>query len=92
MYWRSLLFPTQSLAAQDYLKKTGNYLPFGKVQRLRRLESSTSRGNLPGKTLDLKFAMERTKVMKNVWDFFENFLKEISLPAVELRIYFQPLN
>ena len=26
--------------------------------------------------------------MKNVWDVPENFLKEISLPAVVLRIYF----
>jgi len=25
--------------------------------------------------------------MKNVWDFSENFLKKISLTAVELRIY-----
>jgi hypothetical protein len=38
--------------------------------------------------LDLKFVKERTKLMKNVWDVPENFLKEISLPAVVLRIYF----
>ena len=42
IFWRSILFPKQSSAVLNYLKKTGNHLLFGKVQRLRRLELSTS--------------------------------------------------
>jgi hypothetical protein len=42
MFWRSVLLSPKSSAALDYLMKTGNYLTFSKVQRLRRLETSTS--------------------------------------------------
>jgi len=79
MFWINLLFPTQSSAALNSLKEKGNYLPSGKVQRLRGLESSTSifvAEIYLEKPWVLKFVNERTKLMKICGTSLKSFLKK----------------